>query len=238
MIENRCSDADIEAKVERELGWEPSLGGVHIEVEVREKVAILRGEVESWAGKLAAQEAAHRAGAHDVANELRVTLPPNAGRSDAAIASAVRHALEWDTLVPEDRIESTVSEGVVTLEGRLEHWSEREAAEQAVQNLAGVVQLVNRIEVPTSVSPRDVRRVLVRALARHAAREAHHVMVSTREGEVTLAGEMESPQEKSAVLGAVRSLPGVREIRDLLSVTAARPVPGRPVGGEPPPARR
>jgi osmotically-inducible protein OsmY len=58
---------------------------------------------------VAAQEAAHWvARVHDVANELQVVVPATQARSDTELAQAVRHALEWNTLVPHQHIDTTV----------------------------------------------------------------------------------------------------------------------------------
>jgi osmotically-inducible protein OsmY len=79
--------------------------------------------VDSWAKRLAAQEAAHRVAAVlDVANDITVKRPGWPVLTDTELAQAVRHALEWDVLVPHDQITSTVSDGDVTLEDTLDNW--------------------------------------------------------------------------------------------------------------------
>ena len=106
----------------------------------------LTGTVESWAKLRAAAEAAHRVvGVLDVANDLTVKLPGNTQKTDTEIAQAVRHALAWDTLVPHQKIETTVSHAVVTLEGQVAYWSQRYDAERAVEHLTGVRRVNNRI---------------------------------------------------------------------------------------------
>src|SRR5688572_4261876 len=93
----------------------------------------------SWAKREAAQEAAHRvAGVLDVANDVVVRGSGGSERSDTDLAFAVRSALEWDVMVPDVRIRSTVSNGHVTLEGDVDYWHEREDAARAVRNLSGV----------------------------------------------------------------------------------------------------
>jgi osmotically-inducible protein OsmY len=65
-------------------------------------------------------------------------LPDTLQRTDTEIARAVRWALEWDVSVPDQFIESSVSNGWVTLEGTVEKPRQRHDAERAVRNLAGV----------------------------------------------------------------------------------------------------
>src|SRR6266542_277176 len=92
----------------------------------RDGVVTLTGVVSSYAKKLAAQEAAHRiSGGLDVANDVEVRPDGVFVRSEADIARAVRHILEWDALVPDEPIKSTVSHGWVTLEGDVDFWHQR-----------------------------------------------------------------------------------------------------------------
>lgn len=67
-------------------------------------------------------------------------------QSDADIERAVRRTLDNDPWVPSERIRCSVKDGVVTLEGGVDFWSEREAA-AAVRNLEGVRGLINRLVV-------------------------------------------------------------------------------------------
>ena len=112
------NDHDIKADIARELAWDTRVAPTEIGVQVKNGVVTLAGTVDSWAKVRAAAEAAHRApGVLDVANDLVVNPPGSAHRSDADIAHAVRHALEWDVTVPDRQIRSTVTGGIVTLEG-------------------------------------------------------------------------------------------------------------------------
>jgi osmotically-inducible protein OsmY len=55
--------------------------------------------------KWAAEEAARRLrGVKAVANDIEVRLPGSSERTDAGIAAAAARALEWDVMVPADKI--------------------------------------------------------------------------------------------------------------------------------------
>src|SRR5579884_3642485 len=111
-------DAEIQEQVLQELKWDTRVEETDIGVEVENGVVRLTGTVNSYAEKLAAQESAHRVvGVLDVANDIEVKIPGSRRRTDLDIAQAVRWELEWNVLVPHDRIHSTVSDGWVTLEG-------------------------------------------------------------------------------------------------------------------------
>ena len=113
------SDREIQEDVLLELRWDTQIGQAEVGVEVDDGVVTLTGTVDSWVKKLAAKEAAHRVALRDVADDVRVKLPGGHERTDTEIAKDVRFALEWDVLVPDKDIRSTVSEGLVTLEGQV-----------------------------------------------------------------------------------------------------------------------
>ncbi len=215
------SDAGIQQAVLRELGWDTRVDETEIGVTVHEGVVTLTGTVASWAKRVAAEEAAHRvAGVLDVANDIEVKLPSSLARTDTEIAQAVRHALAWDVFVPDTRIQSTVSDGRVTLEGAVDTWSEREDAERAVRNLAGVRGVTNRIAVAPSVRvPQEVEKAIQEALVRRAQREARRIHVTVENGRVTLTGHVRSWADKEAVLNAARHAPGVQVVDDRLHIT-------------------
>jgi osmotically-inducible protein OsmY len=214
------SDSAIQQDVLRELKWDTRVEETEVGIQVDDGVVTLSGAVSSWAKRVAAQEAAHRvAGVLDVANDLTVALPGVGKQSDTDIAHAVRHALLWDAFVPEERIRSTVSEGKVTLEGDVAHWSEREDAEKAVRNLAGIRWLTNDIVVKAPVvSPDEVRHSIENAFERQAEIDARSIKLDVEDGRVALSGNVQSAAEKRAAIAAARTTPGVRGVDDRLSI--------------------
>jgi osmotically-inducible protein OsmY len=217
---NRKSDSEIKQQVLRELKWDSRIAWSEIGVEVFEGVVTLTGAVNSYAKKQAAQEAAHRIdGVLDVANEIEVRPIGEFTRTDSDIALAVRHVLQWDALVPDERIQSTVSDGWVTLEGEVNVWRERQDAETSVLRLEGVVGVVNKITIVHSrVDAEELREEIEYALERRADREAGRLRIEVHDGEVDLFGRVHSWQEKRAVVGSISHAPGVSEIRDHLRI--------------------
>jgi osmotically-inducible protein OsmY len=220
------SDSQIQQEVIRELSWDPRVEETEVGVEVDHGVVTLTGTVSSWAKRVAAQEAAHRvAGVLDVANDIKVRVSGELVRTDTDIAQAVRRALEWDALVPHERIQSTVSNGWVTLEGTVDTWAEREDAERAVQNLIAVRGVTDKMTVTAAkrVEPERVREAIENALERRAEREAKRIKVEVSgAGTVTLTGQVHSWAEKRATLAAARFAPGVRSVEDHLELNPWR----------------
>jgi osmotically-inducible protein OsmY len=220
------TDSQIQQEVLRELSWDPRVEETEVGVGVDRGVVTLTGTVSSWAKRVAAQDAAHRvAGVLDVANDVQVKLPGNLARTDTEVAQAVRRALEWDALVPHDRVQSTVSDGWVTLEGNVDTWVEREDTQRAVQNLLGVRGVTDKLVVRTvkPVQADRVRAAIEDALERRAEREAKRIRVEvTGAGTVTLTGQVRSWAEKRATLAAARFAPGVRSVEDHLEINPWR----------------
>jgi osmotically-inducible protein OsmY len=134
------SDVQIQRDVLKELNGDERVLGTEVGVEVRSGIVTLTGTVDSWKGRLAAQQDAHRVpGVLDVANDIQVKLAGSYGRSDSDIAQGIRHTLEWDVRIPHERIQTTVSNGVVTLEGSV--------VALALRRLPGVREVINLITV-------------------------------------------------------------------------------------------
>ena len=215
----RKTDTDIRNDVLSELAWDSRIGEKQIGVQVDHGVVTLGGTVEDLAQSYAAVEAAHHvAGVKDVANELQVRSAQAMHLTDTDIAKAVRHALEWDTLIPDASIRSTVTAGVVLLEGTVTTPIQREEVERVVGRLRGVKHLENRLEVSRVTEPDAVAASIRQALNRRAVREAAHVMVRVDDGRVVAEGVVQSREERAAILGAIRGTRGVQTIEDRLEV--------------------
>src|SRR6266850_1654558 len=147
------SDVDLKREVEAEINWEPSIRNpAAIAVAVKDGIVTLKGTVESYSEKLAAEQAALQVrGTRAVVNNLEVHLPSASKRTDEDIARAAASALDWTTGIPRDRIKVAVDDGWITLKGTVEWYYQKTAAEDAVRFLDGVKGVINLIEVrPTA----------------------------------------------------------------------------------------
>ena len=214
------SDREIQEDVLNELRWDSRIHQEEVGVQVDEAVVTLTGTVDSWAKKLAAKEAAHRVmGVRDVADDVRVQLPGSLQKTDTEIAQDVRFELELDTYDAEQSIRSTVSDGLVTLEGQVNTLMQKEDAARAIRNVRGVKGVNNWLTVAAfKADPGQLRKSIEQALERRAEREAEKIRVTVDDGIVTLNGRVRTWPERTAVLGAVSHATGVREVRDHLTV--------------------
>jgi osmotically-inducible protein OsmY len=211
-------DAQLHRRVLEELKWDTRVDETDVGVEVDEGVVTLTGHVDSYAKKVAAEQAAHRVpGVKDVANDVQVHIPGSVGRTDTEIAQAVRRALEDDVFVPDEAIETTVSNGWVTLTGKVDYYRQRQDAERAILRLRGVRGITNMLTIHVQeVPPYLIREAIEEALERRAEREAERIKVHVEGGVVTLSGEVHTWPERRAVVGAAGHALGVHSVIDHL----------------------
>jgi osmotically-inducible protein OsmY len=214
------TDTEIQKSVLAELQWDARVQPNEIGVSVKDGVVTLSGFVDSYLKKWAAEEAAHRVkGVRAVANDIEVRLPGMSERTDADIAAAVTRAIEWDAVVPIDKLDVTVSKGWVTLDGELEYQFQKEEAERAARRVTGVRGVTNLIRVkPTKPVPSDLKKKIEDALVRNAETDAERITVEVKGSTVVLKGTVRSYAEKQEAARVAWSAPGVTSVENQISV--------------------
>lgn len=213
------TDLDIRQSVLDALEFEPSIDAASIGVAVDAGVVTLTGHVPTYAEKLKAEEltmAVH--GVKGVAQEIEVRPVGTHPTADDEIVRRILDVLRWSTSLPADVVKVKVQSGWVTLSGTVEWNYQRDAAANAIRDMTGVKGVTNTIQIAPKASPVDIRDRIVKALKRQAELDMQNIRVEVSDGAVTLEGKVHSLTERRVAEQAVWAAPGIREVRDRLSV--------------------
>ncbi len=214
------NDTRLQHNVLAELEWDPSIDAAQLGVMARDGVVTLTGTVTRYADKMTAERVTKRVySVRAVANDIEVKLAGGTERNDTDIATAAVTALKWDATVPDDRIKLSVRNGHLTLEGEVEWWYQKDAAEHAVRNLSGVRAVVNDIKVKARTKPGEIKDKIEAAFRRSAEIDARRVSVETHNGKVVLHGCVRSWAEREEAQQAATAAPGVTAVENLIAVT-------------------
>ena len=213
------TDSDIQQDVVAELNAEPNLRNDDLAVGVRDGVVTLAGYVDSYADKWRAERVVSKIrGVKGVVNELEVRLSSSLQRTDPEIARAAVNALQWNVVVPHDRIKVVVEDGWVTLQGEVDWYYQKEEAERTVRNITGIKGVSNLITVAAVPAPSDVKQRITDALRRGAQFDAERITVEVTGHKAILKGTVRSYAELLDAERAARKVPGITEVDNRLTV--------------------
>lgn len=156
------------------------------------------------------------------ANEVQAAEKPSTVRSRAPAAEVRQQILER---VPDtaDSISVERSGDRVVLSGTVDHLSQRWLAQEAAQDVRGVQEVVNRIQISAPVlDDAKIRQDVFWALKSDPATMALGVDVLVRDGVVTLRGAVDTVPQKRIAEWVASDRIGVRDVVNEIRVAPER----------------
>jgi osmotically-inducible protein OsmY len=153
---------------------------------------------------------------------------------DEWLKKQVIRELRWHPLVEATSIGVSVTNGVVTLTGRVSSYLEKLAAVEAAERVYGVRVVADELEVePQTADVRDdsdIARAILHSL-RWNVLVPDTVKVEVRDGHVRLLGRARRDFQRRAAEKAARSVKGVKSVTNLIALEDEEP-PAPPDPGE------
>lgn len=211
-------DRLLQEAVLAEFAWEPSINAAHIGVIADAGIVTLTGHVSNYLEQHAATVAATRVkGVKGVVQQMEVKLHFSAERSDEEIARVVIDHLIWDVSVPANTIKVRVEKGWVTLSGEVDWHFQKDAAEQAVRGLYGVVGISNLTTIKPKPDAVNISADINAALHRSWF-DPEKIHVTATGGKVKLTGTVHSASERFTAGSTAWGAPGATNVENDLIV--------------------
>ena len=143
-------------------------------------------------------------------------------KNDRDLQLDVLDELRWEPGVNATDIAVTVNDGVVTLEGAVDSYAEKSAAERAVKRVPGVKALAVELEVKlpncSERNDADIARIAKNVLDWDVLVPHGRIKVTAEKGYLTLEGEVDWQFQKTAAERAVLHLTGVKGVSNLITI--------------------
>jgi osmotically-inducible protein OsmY len=146
-------------------------------------------------------------------------------KTDEQLKKDVTAELEWDPSLNASHVGVAVKNGVVTLSGHLDTYTEKAAIERAVSRVEGVKAIA--VEVDVKLDPRhkrsdtEIATAAESALMWHPQVPADRIQVKVEKGWITLKGEVDWDYQRRKAENAVRSLIGVMGVVNNISIKSS-----------------
>lgn len=158
-------------------------------------------------------------------SSTRSQRAPGEQVDDAALLTSVKSALASDPVTEAGEINVDVNRGVVKLAGFVDTSKEKAQAGDVARKVDGVKSVQNDIAVKTENSSTGeviddsiLTAKVKTALIGDSATKAHQINVETKGGVVQLSGFVDTAAAKSAATQVAKSVTGVKDVRNELSV--------------------
>jgi osmotically-inducible protein OsmY len=143
-------------------------------------------------------------------------------KTDSKLREDVIDQLSWEPNLDEKKIGVAVENGVVTLSGVVNNYSQKTAAERAAKKVYGVKAVAEDIEVKYGdafkKADSEIAKAAVNALKWNISVPDDKVMVKVDDGYVYLTGEVQWDFQRNAAKKAIENLLGVKYVANNITI--------------------
>ncbi len=241
---DRLADGWLATKIQAQYFADEDVKARFINVSADEGVVTLKGRVDTDAARAEAVSIARNTdGVRQVQDMLLVGAPANSdeAREAAWITTQIQARYFAESVINGGDIDVATNNGVVTLSGRVNSAAEKSDAVAVARSIDGVARVDDRLVVepvpePTvatsgtlpsvniPLAPIDDGRVSTSIQAKlflDSTLKGRRIDVETRQGVVTLRGDVASDAERAQALLLARTTDGAQRVEDALTVNAA-----------------
>lgn len=213
------TNAQLESEVMEAIRRDPLLSKVEVGVIAKDGVVTLAGEVDTYARKLAVENATKAvAGVRAIIEKINIDQGNQHLKSDEELVVEVLHALKWNIDVPDERIKVKVEKGYITLEGEVEWNIQRVAAGKALNHIPGIRGISNHIKIKSEIEDGVEKAEIEKALAHNSLFRDGVIRVKVNQNDVTLSGVVHSLLEKDLAEQLAMKAPGVTQVNNELTI--------------------
>jgi hyperosmotically inducible periplasmic protein len=158
-------------------------------------------------------------------SSTRTQRAPGEQVDDAALLTSVKSALASNPVTEAGEINVDVNRGVVKLAGFVDSSKEKSQAGEIARSVDGVQSVQNDIAVKKEDSSTGeviddsvITGKVKTALIADSTTKAHQINVETKGGVVQLSGFVDNAAAKSAATSVAKSVSGVKDVKNELSV--------------------
>lgn len=204
------TDEILQKEVQDAIKWEPLLNAAEIGVTAIGGIITLTGNVDSFAKKMEAENAAKSvSGVKAVVEKIEIRFDATWEITDQEIAAEILNAYKWDWQIPSDKLNIKVENGWITLEGALQWNFQKKAAEKSVIGLIGVKGLTNKITIKSETRDEIEKKDIQQALSSNWSLDKLKLEVQVEGNRVMLKGKVHSLYQKEEAERIAWNTPGV-----------------------------
>lgn len=143
-------------------------------------------------------------------------------KNDEMLQNDVLEALQGEPLTATSEINVIVSHGIVTLTGKVDHFSKKFQAENTVRNLIGIKEVIDNIEVSINSWEQkndiEITAELLSVFRWNWNTLNNTIKVNVINSWVTLSGELEWNYQREAAKKVASNLIGVKGVTNLITI--------------------